>query len=280
MIGVILAAARGALGKAGITPPQLVAAGVGAAGTSNPRNGVISYSPNLPGWGDVPLGDIMERELGVKTLISNDASAAAFGELCFGAGRGFSNIVYVTLGTGIGGGIIIDGRLYTGTSGAAGEVGHMIIDDKGPRCSCGNLGCWEALASGTALAREARQKIEEGAKTSLLDHARGSIGRVTAETVHRAAREGDTLAGELIARAGYYLGVGCANLINIFNPELVIIGGGLANLGNRLLEPAIKAAEERALAAPGKAVRFAIARLGRDSGVLGAAALAFQGMKD
>jgi glucokinase len=280
VVQAILETAHRTLAKAGITTAHLAAIGVGAAGTSNPHTGIISYSPNLPGWKDIPLRDIVEGELGVKTFVGNDANAAALGELYFGAGRGARNLVYVTLSTGIGGGIIIDGKLYTGKSGAAGEVGHMTIDVNGLRCRCGNIGCWETLASGTALAGEARRRISEGAKTTILARVRGDIKRITAQTVHEAAREGDALASELIAQTGYYAGVGFVNLINIFNPEVIIIGGGLSNMGNMLLEPAMKVVEERTFRAGREAVRLAIAQLGDDSGVLGLAALALQKMNE
>ena len=279
VIQAIFQAARQTLKQAGITIAEVRAIGVGAPGACNPDTGIISYSPNLPGWKDVPLRDIIQRELGVKTFLVNDANAAALGELCFGAGRGARNLIYVTISTGIGGGIVIDGKLYSGTSGAAGEVGHMTIDVNGPRCNCGNIGCWEALASGTALAKEARQKIGEGERTSILDHARGDIEQVTAETIHAAALDGDALARELITRTGYYVGVGFVNLINIFNPELIIMGGGLSSMGEMLLEPAIKVVKERAFKAAHEVVRFALPELGFNCGVLGAAALALQETK-
>jgi glucokinase len=152
----------------------------------------------------------------------------------------------------------------------------MTIDDKGPLCNCGNRGCWEALASGTAIAREARNRIREGIRTSIQDYTDGDIKKVTAQVIHTAAEQGDSLARELIAQTGYYVGVGLANLINIFNPELIVIGGGLSHMGSMLLEPAYKVAEERAFKEAFKAVHFAVADLGRNSGVLGAAAFAIQ----
>ena len=276
VIQEVIKAARGALKQAGITVAEIKAIGIGAPGVCNPGTGIISSSPNLPRFKDVPIRDIIAGELGVRAFLINDANAAALGELYFGAGRGVRNLVYVTISTGIGGGIIIDGRLYSGTSGAAGEVGHMTIDVNGPRCSCGNIGCWETLASGTALAREARRRIEEGERTSILDHARGDIGQVTAKTIHAAAREGDALARELIAQTGYYVGVGFVNLVNIFNPELIIMGGGLSTMGEMLLGPAIEVVKERSFKAAHEVVRFALPGLGPDSGVLGAAALALQ----
>ena len=268
-----------ALEQAGIATPQLSAIGVGAPGLSNPETGILFTSPNLPGWRDVPLRDIMEKELGKKAFLINDANAAALGELYFGAAKGAHHFIYITISTGIGGGIIIDGEVYTGSIGTAGEVGHMTIDDDGPPCNCGNRGCWETLASGTAMAREARKQIKEGARTSILGYAEGDVEKVTAEVIHNAAKEGDSLAKELITRTGYYVGVGLANLVNIFNPELIVIGGGLSNIGDMLLEPAYEVAGERAFKESYRTVRFAMAKLGRDSGVLGAAAFALQEMK-
>lgn len=279
VIEAIVAAADRTLGQAGIAAAQLSAVGVGAAGISNPDTGVIFSSPNLPGWQDVPLRDIIERRLGIKTYLGNDANAAALGELYFGAGRGARHLIYVTVSTGIGGGIIIDGKLYTGTGGTAGEVGHMTIADNGPLCTCGNTGCWEVLASGTALAKEAQRRLKEGAKTSILEQAGGDIKQITAQVIHAAAQEGDVLAGELIAQTGYYVGVGLVNLVNIFNPELIIIGGGLSRMGDRLLKPAIKVVAERAFKPAYQAVRFTTAQLEGNSGVLGAVALALQEMK-
>jgi glucokinase len=155
----------------------------------------------------------------------------------------------------------------------------MTIDDNGPICNCGNKGCWETLASGTALAKEARRRIVGGVRTSILEYADGDIEKVTPEAIHGAAQQGDSLAKELIARTGYYVGVGLANLINIFNPELIVIGGGLSNIGDMLLKPAFKVAGERSFKEAFQAVRFASAGLGPNSGVLGAAAFAFQEMR-
>ena len=279
VIQSILESAHRALEQANVDISALTAIGIGAPGISNPETGILFTSPNLPGWQDVPLRDIMQERLGKKTFLINDANAAALGEFYFGAARGVHNFIYITLSTGIGGGIVIDGKIYSGAIGAAGEVGHMTIDDDGPICNCGNRGCWETLASGTALAREARHRIMEGVRTSILEYAGSDVEKVTAEVIHSAAQQGDSLARELIARTGYYVGVGLANLINIFNPELIVIGGGLSNIGDMLLKPAFKVAGERAYKQAFQAVRFVSAELGRDSGVLGAAAFALQEMR-
>ena len=276
VIQVILESIKRTLNQVSIKTAELEAICLGAPGLSNPETGVVFTSPHLPGWKDVPLRDIISERTGVKTLLINDANAAAFGELCFGAAKGARNFIYITLSTGIGGGIVTDGEIYGGSLGTAGEIGHMTIETNGPKCNCGNTGCWETLASGTALAREARQRIVAGTKTSILKYSNGDIQKVTAETVHNAAQEGDALAGELIAQTGYYVGVGLANLINILNPELIVIGGGLSNIGDKLLVPAYKTALERAYEPAARAVRFARAELGRNSGVIGAAAYAFR----
>jgi len=279
VIQSILESAHRALEQADVVISELTAVGIGAPGLSNPETGILFTSPNLPGWRNVPLRDIIQERLGKKTFVINDANAAALGEFYFGAARGIRNFIYITLSTGIGGGIVIDGKIYSGAIGAAGEVGHMTIDDEGPICNCGNRGCWETLASGTALAKEARHRIKEGVATSILEYAEGDVEKVTAQVIYSAAERGDSLAKELIARTGYYVGVGLANLINIFNPELIVIGGGLSNIGDMLLEPAFEVAEERAYKEAFQAVRFASAGLGRNSGVLGAAAFALQEMR-
>jgi len=274
VIQAVMESARQALKEAGISPSELTAVGIGAPGLSNPSTGVLYTSPNLPGWQDVPLRDIIAQELGRTAYLINDANAAAIGEFYYGAGRGAHNFIYITVSTGIGGGIIINGELYTGPTGTAGEVGHMVIDDNGPPCSCGNRGCWETLASGRALAAEAKRLIKKGTSTTILEQAGGTIDKVNAEAVHQAALAGDKLASRLIARNAYYLGVGLANLINIFNPEVIVIGGGLASIGDMLLLPAYEEAGRRAFKQPYKAARFARAELGRNSGVIGAAAYA------
>jgi len=276
VIAALLASAGKALAQAEITAAELDAVGLGAPGLSDPATGILFTSPNLPGWRDVPLRDIVTRKLGKKTVLINDANAAALGELHFGAARGARHFIYVTLSTGIGGGIVTDGKIYTGAAGTAGEIGHMVIADDGPVCKCGNRGCWEILASGTALMRESRKALREGRRSTIPDYAGGDIERVTAETVHQAAQAGDELARELIARNGYYVGVGLANLVNIFNPEIIVIGGGLANVGDMLLEPAIAEAKRRAFTQSFRAARFARAELGRNSGVIGAAIYALE----
>jgi glucokinase len=279
VIQCIVDSARAVLERGRVAMSEISAVGIGAAGISNPQAGILFTSPNLPGWRNVLLTDIIQDRLGQRTFLINDANAAALGEFYFGAARDARNFIYITISTGIGGGIVIDGKIYAGAIGIAGEIGHMTIDDNGPVCNCGNRGCWETLASGTALTREAKLRTSKGVKTSLLEYADGNLENVTPQAIHRAAEKGDRLAKELIAQTGYYVGVGLASLIDIFNPELIVIGGGLSSIGDMLLEPAFKTAEKRAFKEAFQAVRFASPELGRNSGVIGAAAFALQEMK-
>ena len=264
------------LSSRGIDSSQLNSISIAAAGAIDFGKGLVTLSPNLPGWYDIPLRDLIKEKYRVNTFLINDASAAALGEHRFGAGKGVNNLILLTLGTGIGGGIIINGKLYSGPCGSAGEIGHMTIDVNGPRCSCGNIGCLEMLASGTAVAREAIKRIRQGERSSLTEIVEGKIESITAEKVEVAAQGGDSLALEVILKAANYLGVGMVNLVNIFNPEMIIVGGGMAKMGDLLLDPARQVVRERAFQLPAQAVRIVPAQLGDDAGVLGAAVFAFQ----
>ena len=258
-----------------INLPQLTGISIAAAGAIDIKRGLVTVSPHLPNWHDVPLRDIIGEKYQINTFLTNDANAAALGELYFGAGQGKNNLVLLTIGTGIGGGIIINGRLYSGVNGSAGEIGHMVIDTNGPKCSCGNNGCLEALISGTAIAHEAVRRIQQGENSSLNQVTKGKIENITTEKVSAAARNGDSLAAEIILKAAYYLGIGLVNIVNIFNPEIIIIGGGMAKMGDMLLNPAKQVVKERAFPLPAQAVEIVPTHLGDDSGVLGAAAFAF-----
>lgn len=255
---------------------QLHSISIAAAGAIDSDKGLITLSPNLPDWNNIPLRDIVRERYGVETFLINDASAAALGEHRFGVGKGTRNLVMLTVGTGIGGGIIVDGELYLGVSGAAGEIGHMTIDINGPECACGNRGCLEMLASGKAIVREAVRRIRDGGKSSLIDMVNGRTENITAEKVGLAARGGDVLSRDVIHEASFNLGIGMVNVVNIFNPEMVVVGGGVARLGELLLEPARRVVEARSYPIIAKAVRIVTAQLENDAGVCGAAAFAFQ----
>jgi len=276
VINRILSAIDHLLNQRSIDSSQLDSISIAAAGAIDFDKGLITSSPNLPGWHDVPLRDIVKAKYKVNTFLINDASAAVLGEHHFGAGRGVNNLILLAVGTGIGGGIIINGRLYSGASGSAGEIGHITIDVNGPRCNCGNTGCLETLVSGTAVAKEAIKRIRQGEGSSLTKIVDGKIENITAEKVSLAAQGGDSLASEVILKAATYLGIGLANLVNIFNPEMIIIGGGIAKMGDLLLNSARQVVRERAFQLSAQAVQIVPAQLGDDAGVLGAAVFAFQ----
>jgi glucokinase len=264
-----------AIAQAKLKKPELIGIGIAAAGILDTGKGIVTTSPNLPGWRNVPLRDIIAERSGLTTYLINDANAAALGEHRFGAGRGFDNLLYLTVSTGIGGGIIINGELYSGADGCAGELGHMTIEADGPQCHCGNFGCLEALASGWAVARDAMTRMNQGEKSSIIELVDGRLENITAETVSAAAKRGDRLACDVVAKAANYLGIGLANLVNIFNPELIVIGGGLSKMGNMLLKPARKVIKGRAFQLPAQTVSIVRARLGSNAGIVGAAAYVF-----
>ncbi len=270
VIDAVAEGLRAIAGRTGFDIRGADGVGVGAPGPLDPESGVIYDPPNMAGWGKVPLAQMLEARLGVPTYVENDANAAALGERWAGAGRGIDDLVYLTVSTGIGGGLILGGRLYRGSSGTAGEVGHMLVDPGGRRCGCGRVGCLEAAASGTAIARAALEAVASGRASTL---AALPTEALTAEEVARAAAEGDPLARELFARAAAHVGVGVANLVNLLNPAAVIIGGGVAGAGELLFGPVRRIVSEEALPRPAGAVRVVPAALGPDVGAVGAAAV-------
>jgi len=277
VLEVITATVLAALHDARVPAGEIVGVGVGAPGPLNPDSGIVFEAPNLSGWRDVPLKDSLEARLSLPVFVEHDATAAALGGWWRGAGRGVSDLIYLTVGTGIGGGIIIDDRLVHGVTGTAGEVGHMTIDVDGPPCPCGrSTGCLEALASGRAIARMAREAISAGKRTQILAIAGGDAESVEAEHVEQAARAGDPVAREIFSRAATYLGVGVANLLNLLNPARVIIGGGVSKAGDLLFDPVRRIARQRAFERPGRDAEIVPAALGDDSGPVGVAAVALQ----
>jgi glucokinase len=270
----MLAASRRMKVQAEAAGTPVAAVGIGSPGPLDVTQGVVLNPPNLPGWNGVPLRRLIEEGLGLPAFLDNDANAAALGEHCFGAGRGVAHMIYVTASTGIGGGLILDGKLYHGASGMAGEIGHMMLFPNGPLCGCGNRGCLEALASGRAIAQRAQERVSRALPTRMVDLAGGDPERITAELVAEAARQGDHEAQEILAEAMSYLGIGVANLVNLFNPQLIVIGGGLTNIGEMLFDTVRRAVDRHAFAGPAKTVRIVPAELADNVGVLGAAALA------
>ncbi|MGD9891781.1 MAG: ROK family protein [Dehalococcoidia bacterium] len=251
---------------------RLAAIGVAAPGPIDVERGLILHAPNLPGWRNVPLGGRLSAIFGCPAVLENDANAAGLGEFLFGAGRGARHMIYLTVSTGIGAGLILDGQLYRGASGAAGELGHVVVDETGPLCGCGRRGCLEVFASGTAIAARAAEAIVAGRPTSIARYA-GRNG-VAAEHVAQAAADGDPVARAIIGRAAHALGLGLADIVNIFNPDLIVIGGGTAQIGPPLLDPAMETMRANAFAGPVAHVRVVPAALGGRAAAMGALALA------
>jgi len=204
--------------------------GICAPGPLDPRTGVVINPPNLPGWRNFPLAAEISKAYRLPVRVDNDGNAAALAEALWGVGRGYRNVFCATLGTGIGTGIVFDGRIYHGRTGAAGEGGHMSIDYRGPRCGCGKLGCIEAHASGPAIARRASEKIAAGSNSTILDLAGGDVARITGEMVGRAYLAGDPLAKELLQETATFLAIWLGNIVDLLDPDVLIIGGGVASL--------------------------------------------------
>ncbi len=266
----ILAAVRALVAEAQAT---LVAVGIGCAGPLDIERGLVLSPINLPGWHEFPIAQLTAERLGVLTVLENDANAAALGEHIFGAGRGFKDIVYLTISTGIGGGIINDGQIMHGIGGGAGEVGHMTVLPDGPACGCGARGCLEALCAGPAIARRARALLTQG-RTSMLEQMVGSPEEITAQLVAAAAARGDSLAAEVWAETVRLLAVGVGNVITLLAPEAVILGGGVAATGEQLLGPLRPLVRERVRMLPVERVQLLSAALGAESGVCGALVMA------
>lgn len=254
--------------------PGVVVVGVGAAGLVDTGAGTLRFAPNLP-FRELPIAERMRDALGLTCSVDNDASVGAYGEFRLGAGRGHRHLLFLTVGTGIGGGIVADGRLFRGAHGFAAEVGHLIVEPGGPSCGCGNQGCWEQVAAGRAIDRLGREaaRIDDGAHLRAL--AGGDAERVTGELVTRAAMDGDPASVRILAEVGRRLGEGIAGLVNILDPEIVVVGGGAIAAGDLLLEPARAAFLEAVEAADHRPpVPIVPAELGTDAGAVGAAILA------
>ena len=241
-------------------------------GTVSTVENKIIDAPNLHAIEGIPLKDELEERTGLMTTVENDANAAAWGEYRFGAGSEVSHLIFITLGTGVGGGVISHGVLLRGAQGAGGEMGHITIQATGPRCGCGNHGCLEALASGTAIARRAREVASEKPDSALgqLAVERAVLG----EDVAKLARQGDEAAISVLHETGVWLGIGFAGFVNIFNPEVIAIGGGAARAGDLILDAARHEVHLRAMSPSRDLVEIKEATLGAEAGVLGAAALA------
>lgn len=250
---------------------SIAAVSIAVPGTVSFNERRVMTVPNLPCLENFDLGPVLQERLGCSVLIENDANAAAVGEKWLGAARGYQNVICITLGTGVGGGIILDGKLLRGVDGSAGEIGHISVDPfSGVRCKCGNEGCLEVYASGTGIVRMAIESLSGQAMWTLQ-----AEGALTAERLFAAAMNGDKLALNVFRRMGSYLGVGIANLVNLLNPEIVVIGGGVANGWELFEESMLSTVARRSFPAPAKRVKITRAQCGDDAGLLGAAKLMF-----
>ncbi len=272
IISAMAEVARAAMANAG---HSIGAAGVAAAGAIDARAGTIVHSPHLPAMDNTPVAPMLSQRLGMPVSIGNDANVAALGEQRYGAGKDVQDLVFLTISTGIGAGIITGGRLFTGSAGYAGEVGHMTVDAHGPYGASTMPGAWESLCSGTALARIATERITAGERSSMSTTLHDTnVEGLTARDVFAACRSGDALAQSIVADAIVYLGAGLTSLVNLLNPAKVIIGGGLSNEWDAYIAPAVALMREQSFAGIGKLTPVVPPALGAEAGALGAVALA------
>jgi glucokinase len=259
----------------GLTKAQTGGIGIGVPGQIDLEHGVVRFLPNLYGnWPNVPLRQRIEMLVGLPTHILNDARSMTFGEWKLGAGRGVDTIACLTLGTGIGGGLVINGKLHLGISGSAGELGHQVIDFNGPRCGCGNLGCLETFASGPAIAAMGIRAVVQGLTTCIGEMVDYDLNRITPKVIYQAAMQGDAIAQDIYEKAGYYIGVALSGVLAVVSPRKVVIGGGVSQAGDLLLEPIRRTVKERTFIMPAYEVQIVLAELGTYAGMIGAAAWA------
>ena len=266
-------AALMAVEDAGLTLSDIDSCGVGAPGSVDPDTGIIAYANNL-GFENVPLAKLLKERTGIDFFIENDANAAAFGEYIAGAGKGTRNFAAITLGTGVGGGIVIDDKLYSGSNHAGGELGHTVINFDGEMCSCGRRGCFEAYASATALIRQTKKAMQEDKDSVMWEICDGNIENANGRTAFDAMRKGDASGKAVVDNYTRYIAIGIINIVNTFQPEKMCIGGGISNEGEILVKPVekIMAAEDYARNME-KRTQIVTAKLGNDAGIIGAAFL-------
>jgi glucokinase-like ROK family protein len=255
------------LDRNGVSISDITAVGVGVPGPVVTNAGMVMSPPIMPGWDRYPIRKSLEKEWGCPVSLNNDAELGALGEWAYGAGRGEKNLAFIKVGSGIGAGLIINQQIYGGTTGSAGEIGHITIDENGPLCTCGNHGCMEAFAGGNAIALQAKKLVESGKRTLLSNIP---LENLTAQAVAESARRGDLPSQEIIMRAGTFIGIAIAGLVNLFNPSAVIIGGGVAQAGDLLTTSIRQAVRERSLHASEQSVHITTAMLGQRSSLIGA----------
>jgi glucokinase len=272
IVDMIEAAITDVLAQEGASRSEIAGVGIGSPGPLDRKTGTVINTPNL-GWRNFPLRDLISNAVSLPATLDNDANCATYGEWWLGAGRDVNTLIGLTLGTGIGGGIVLDGKIFHGCSDVAGEIGHMTIDSTGRKCNCGNYGCLEAYASGPAMAARAVEGIEAGAETMLVDLVGGRLEQITAAIVYDAVVRGDAYANEVMKDTAKFLGAGVASLINILNPEMVVIAGGVTRAGDHLFEPLRAEVRRRAFRTAEEVCRIVPGELPGTAGVVGAAAV-------
>src|SRR6266850_1642313 len=271
---------RDAADEADLTMKQIAGVGIGAPGAVDQESGTVIFAPNLEGWKDVPLKKEMEKELGVPVFVENDANIAVLGVHVAELKSKPKSVVGIFVGTGIGGGLIINGELYGGFNHTAGEIGHMVLEVNGPKCGCGNKGCFEALASRTAIFQRIKAGVKSGEKTLLTEMLGDGLDDLRSGDLRKAIRRGDKFVAKVVADAAEYIGIGVSNLVNVLGPEVVVLGGGVMEaLQDEMMSIITKTAKEHAMPGTLKGVEIVASKLGDMAGITGAAALAKKGSK-
>jgi len=266
---------REALDEADLPLKQVAGVGVGAPGAVNFAEGRVIFAPNMEGWKDVPLKKRLEKQLGLPVFIENDCNIAALGVHVAELKAKPRSLIGIFVGTGIGGGLIINGNLYAGFNHTAGEIGHMVLDVNGPKCGCGNKGCFEALASRTAIFQQIKAGVKDGAKTLLTDMLGDHLDDLRSGDLRKAIRRGDKFVAHIVEDAAEYIGIGVANLVNLFSPEVVVLGGGVMEaLADEMMSIIVKTARDYAMPGTMKGVEIIASKLGDAAGITGAAVLA------
>jgi glucokinase len=268
---------EGVVQTSAVPKSQIGGVGIGVPGVLDLERGVVLFLPNLPGtWPNVPLASTIQTRVSLPTYLLNDVRAMTLGEWTFGAGRGVDTIACFAIGTGIGGGLVIDGQLNLGIGGTGGELGHQVIDFNGPRCGCGNYGCVEAFASGPAIAAMGVKAVMQGLTTTIGEKVDFDLNLITTKVIAEAAQEGDEIAQEIYNLAGYYIGIAVSNVLASVGPRKVVIGGGVSQAGELLLEPIRRTVKERVFIMPVEQVEIVPAQLGINAGLIGSALWAKQ----
>lgn len=273
VLGRICQAIENVRKRSGLSKESIGGATVGAPGTLDTKSGMVLYPPNLPGWRNVPLVEVVSKKTDLNVILENDANAAAYGEYWAGAAKGVDSMVMFTLGTGIGGGIIVAGKLVHGNTDCAAELGHMVIEVDGRECACGNRGCLEAYASADSLTRRFVEAVNAGTKSSLAESIRSGED-MNSKIIYEAARDGDELANKIYWETGVYLGIGIVNILHTLNPARVVLSGGLIGAGDLLMRPIRETVEKKALPDAQRNCTICFAALGEDAGLIGAAGCA------